>query len=136
MCVASDDVTPLVILRLPPDLQSSFASDVQGHLFDSAVYTGSLDDVCFVVEQERVHAHRGLLTARCEYFRSMFSAGFKEGDGGEIPIEGTSSAAFKALFKYLYMDNVDEVDDAVLIDLAKLSDQYLVERLPSHCMRQ
>ena len=66
----------------------------------------------------------------------MFGAGFQEGDLAEVQIEGTSSAAFKALFKYLYMDNVDEVDDAVLIDLAKLSDQYLVERLPSHCMRQ
>jgi hypothetical protein len=118
--VASDDVTPLVIgLRLPPLLQSSFASDVHYHLFSTAVYTGCLDDVCFVVEKECLHALRGLLSARCEYFRSMFGAGFKEGDSGEIPIEGTSSAAFKALLKYLYTDNMDEVDDAVLFDLAK-----------------
>jgi len=50
----------------------------QRHLhFDS----GSLHDVCFVVEQERVYAHQCLLSARFEYFRSMFGAGFKdEGD--------------------------------------------------------
>jgi hypothetical protein len=52
--------------------------------------------------QERVSDHRNLLYARCEDFRSMFTAGFKEGDGGEIPIEGTYSAAFKVLLKYLY----------------------------------
>jgi hypothetical protein len=45
------------------------------------------------------------------------------------------SAAFKALLKYLYTDNV-EVDDAVLFDLAKLRDQYQVERLHNHCIRQ
>jgi len=65
----------------------------------------------------------------------MFGAGFREGDLAEIQIESTSSAAFKDLLKYLYTDNM-EVDDAVLFDLAKLSDQYRVERLHSHCIRQ
>jgi sugar lactone lactonase YvrE len=175
---------------LPALLQSSFASDQQHHdLFD----LGSFHDVCFVVEQERVHAHkgilsawceyfssmfgagfkegnsaemsikgtastafkallkylytdnmeqecvhahRGLLSARCEYFRSMFGAGFKEGDSSaDIPIKGTSSAAFKALLKYLYTDNM-EVDDAVLFDLASLCDQYRVERLFNYCLHQ
>jgi hypothetical protein len=65
----------------------------------------------------------------------MFDAGFKEGDSAEIHIESTSSAAFKALLKYLYTDSM-EVDDAVLFDLAKLSDQYRVERLHNHCLHQ
>jgi hypothetical protein len=52
--------------------------------------TGSFHDVCFVVEEERVLAHRSHLYATCEYFRSMFGAGFREGDGGEIHIEGPS----------------------------------------------
>jgi hypothetical protein len=131
--VAADGETPPVFRAnlLPPLLQSSFASDIQRHLLDA----GSFHDVCFVVEQERVPAYRIILSARCEYFRSMFSDGFKEGDGGEIPIEGTSSVAFKALLKYLYTDNM-EVDDAVLFDLAKLCDQYRVERLHNHCLHQ
>jgi hypothetical protein len=91
-----------------------------------------------VVEQERVHAHRCLLSARFEYFGSMFGAGFKEeGNITEIHIEGTTSPAFNALLKYLFdMDNMDEVDDAVLFDLAKLSDQHRVERLFNHCTHQ
>jgi DNA-binding beta-propeller fold protein YncE len=115
-CVASNGaVTPLFFNHsLPRLLQSSFASDIQ-HLFES----GSLHDVTFVVEQERVPAHRAYLSTRCEYFGSMFSAGFLEGVSAEVHIEGTTSAAFKALLKYLYTDNMDEIDDAVLFDLAK-----------------
>jgi hypothetical protein len=105
-CVAADGVTTSVVRSLlPPLLQSSFLSDIQQHLLD----TGSFHDVCFVVQEERVPAHRGLLYARCEYFRSMFGAGFREGDSGEIHIEGTYSAACVALLKHLSADNM-EVD--------------------------
>jgi hypothetical protein len=55
-----------------------------------------------VVEQERVHGQRSHLSARCEYFRSIFSAGFQVGNSAEVHIEDTSSAAFKALLKYLH----------------------------------
>jgi BTB/POZ domain-containing protein 9 len=121
-----------MFLSLPlPLLQSSFVSDMQRHLFDS----GSFNDVCFVVEQERVPGHRCLLSARCEHFRSMFGAGFKESNGGDILIEGTSRAAFKTLLKYLYTDDM-EVDDAVLFDLAKLCGQYRVERLYNQCLHR
>jgi DNA-binding beta-propeller fold protein YncE len=129
-CVISDDVIPLGCSNLPPLLQSSFVSDIQRHLLDT------FHDVCFVVEEERVHAHRSHLSARCEYFRSMFGAGFREGDDGDIHIKGTSSAAFKALLKYLYTDDMKVDDDEVLFDLVKLSDQYQVERLHNHCLHQ
>jgi hypothetical protein len=132
-CVASDGaVTPLFLNHsLPPLLKSSFVSDIQHHLFES----GSFCDVTFVVDPEGVPAHRAHLSARCEYFRSMFRAGFQEGVIAEVHIEGTSIAAFKVLLKYLYTDNM-EVDDAVLFGLAKLSDQYRVERLHNHCLHQ
>jgi DNA-binding beta-propeller fold protein YncE len=132
-CVASvsNDATSLVFLDLPPLLQSCFVSDIQHHFFDS----GSFHDVWFVVEEERIPSHRCLLSARCEYFRSMFGAGFKEGNSDEIYIKDTSSAAFKALLKYLYTDNM-EVDDAAVFDLANLCDQYRVDRLYNHCLHQ
>jgi hypothetical protein len=66
----------------------------------------------------------------------MFSTGFKEGAGGEIHIKGTSSAAFKALLKYIYTDDMEVDDDPVLFELAKLSDQYRVERLHNHCLHR
>jgi DNA-binding beta-propeller fold protein YncE len=128
-----DALTATFRSLLPPLLQSSFVSDIQQH--GQFLDMSSIEDICFVVEQERIHAHRGLLSARCEYFRSMFSARFLEGDSGEIHIKGTSSEAFKALLNYLYTDNM-EVDNAVVFDLVKLCDQYRVERLHNHCLHQ
>eukprot|EP00976_Prorocentrum_cordatum_P075154 1181805-Prorocentrum_minimum.AAC.3 len=92
--------------------------------------TTSFHDVCFVVEQQRVPAHRNVLSTRCEYFRTMLSAGFRESDSPEIPVHGTSCAAFQALLKYLYTDCM-EVEEGVLFDLARLCDQYQVEPVHS-----
>jgi hypothetical protein len=64
------------------------------------------------------------------------SVGFKKGDITEFHIEGTSSAAFKPLFQYLYTDSMEVDDDAVLFDLTSLCDQYWVERLLNHCLHQ
>ena len=127
-------MTPSVVRSLPPLLPSSFVSDIQSVLYH--LLGALVRDVCFVVEEKRILAHRGLLSARCEYFSSMFGAGFREGDGGEIRIEDTSCAAFQALLKYLYTDNLEVDDDAMLLDLARLCDQYRVERLHNHCLHQ
>jgi hypothetical protein len=106
-------VTPPVLLNrsFPPLPPSTFVSDIQRHLLES----GSFYDVCFVVEQERVPAHRWNLSARCEYFRSMFSAGFQEGNSADINIKGTFSAAFRALLTYLYRDNMEMIMRCSLI---------------------
>eukprot|EP00959_Pyramimonas_sp_CCMP1952_P453349 9468089-Pyramimonas_sp.AAC.1 len=64
----------------------------------------------------------------------MLSDGFRESDNPEIPIHGTSCAAFQALLKYLYTDCMEVEEDEVLFDLARLCDQYQVERLFTHCM--
>eukprot|EP00959_Pyramimonas_sp_CCMP1952_P419047 8777826-Pyramimonas_sp.AAC.1 len=63
----------------------------------------------------------------------MLSDGFRESDNPEIPIHGTSCAAFQALLKYFYTDCM-EVEEGVLFDLARLCDQCQVERLYTHCM--
>eukprot|EP00976_Prorocentrum_cordatum_P106651 1194495-Prorocentrum_minimum.AAC.4 len=126
--VASAEVTPLS--RLPPVPSSTFTFDMQQQL-DSAAF----HDVCFVVEQQRVPAHRSVLSARSAYFKTMLSGGFLESDSPEIHIHGTSCAAFRALLKYLYTDCM-EVEEEVLFDLAVLCDQYQVERLYTHCMRR
>eukprot|EP00976_Prorocentrum_cordatum_P105932 1194356-Prorocentrum_minimum.AAC.3 len=128
--VVSAEVSPPTSLHctaaMPPVPPSTFPSDMRD----------SFHDVCFVVEQQRVPAHRYILSARCAYFRTMLSDGFRESDSPEIPIHGTTCAAFQALLKYLYTDSTEvEVEEEVLFDLARLSDQYQVERLFTHCMQ-
>ena len=94
-----------------------------------------LSDVTFVVEGERIPAHRIILASRCEYFSTMFSAGFQERDSNEIKMEGVSAAAFKALLQHLYTDHM-EVEEGVLVEMVKVCDQYQVLRLRDHCIRR
>lgn len=70
--------------------------------------------------QVEVRAHRVVLAARCEYFRGMFRSGMAEargegdsgirsgGGGGGVRIEvpDTCAAAFKAMIRYIYTNEV------------------------------
>lgn len=62
-------------------------------------------DVVFIVEQQRLPAHRVILAARSEYFRTLLYGGFSESTKKiielEIPVE-----AFKVLLRYIYSGNI------------------------------
>ena len=119
-------------LRTPPAPESSFHTDLHNALQSPDMF----HDVTFVVDDERVPAHRVVLASRCEYFRSMFSDGFQESSSSEIQLrDGISAGAFKALLRYLYTDST-EVEDGLLVEMVKVCDQYQVERLRYHCMRR
>ena len=55
----------------------------------------------FVVQEQRLLAHRSVLSARCEHFRELLSDDFWEDDNPVIHIQGNTSAAFQALLRYL-----------------------------------
>ena len=44
-------------------------------------------DVCFVVEGRQLHAHKCILSARCEAFRGMFNSPMREGSKGPLQVE-------------------------------------------------
>ena len=59
-------------------------------------------------------AHRNILAARCDYFRSMFTHQLKESKMNEIIINGVSFTAFLDFLKYVYTEALDiDVDQAV-----------------------
>ena len=41
-------------------------------------------DVTLIVDNDRIPAHKGVLTARSEYFRAMFTSQFVESDMSEV----------------------------------------------------
>ena len=50
-------------------------------------------DVAFLVEGRTVHAHKFILFARCEYFRRMFTGGYKARTAaGQLAIGATGAA--------------------------------------------
>jgi BTB/POZ domain-containing protein 9 len=57
-------------LTIPP---SQFATDMSV-LIGNDVYS----DVTFIVQGERIPAHKALLNKRCSYFERLFESDFKE----------------------------------------------------------
>uniref|UniRef100_A0A0G4GWD0 BTB domain-containing protein n=1 Tax=Chromera velia CCMP2878 TaxID=1169474 RepID=A0A0G4GWD0_9ALVE len=68
----------------------------------------TLSDVTFIVGGARIHALRAILIRRSEYFRTMLTSGFAEGQEGcrEITIGNTTPEAFKAILCYLHTDEL------------------------------
>ncbi|XP_063958023.1 BTB/POZ domain-containing protein 9-like [Lytechinus pictus] len=79
-----------------------------GHLFSNEEYS----DITLVVENQKFHAHRVILAARCQYFRALFYGGMRESDPEccEIELQDTTSQAFEALLKYIYTGCLNLLD--------------------------
>ena len=111
-----------------------------GKLLDDAEDT--FQDVAFLVGGETIRAHKAILAARCEYFDTMLNSGFAEGTGGAgatsgaatapLPVEDTTPTAFRALLRFLYTGRV-ELEEASVLDVACLSQRYLVKELHDQC---
>jgi sugar lactone lactonase YvrE len=112
--VIAAGVTPPPILPLPQIPPSSRVAQMAALLSDP-----SRADVTFVVEGEKIKAHSVLLAARSEYFERMLCGGFAEagssaaGSAAQIPIQNTTPAAFRALLRYLYTDELAFSEDDV-----------------------
>ncbi|BFF97286.1 BTB/POZ domain-containing protein 9-like [Drosophila madeirensis] len=78
----------------------SIAMDM-GRLFMQELYS----DVVFLVEDQRLPAHRVVLAARCEYFRALLFGDMAESKKHEIQLE-VPLEAFKSILEYLYMDKL------------------------------
>jgi sugar lactone lactonase YvrE len=119
------------VSALPGRMPSSYTVDMRKMLADE-----TLSDVTFVVDGERITAHRCICAARCEYFSTLLTGQFREGSdrSTEVPVEEASATGFRALLDYLYTDQLD-FEDAVLVDLMRLAHRYGVERLYGHCVR-
>ena len=93
-------------------------------------------DVTFVVNNERIPAHRIILAARSTYFRSMFSSGMREAQrGNDIVIQDTSPAAFRALLLYLYADEL-AFDDTLVVDVLRKAKELELTRVYNYCERR
>jgi hypothetical protein len=100
-------------------------------------------DVTFKVKDEKnedvlIPAHRSILMARSEYFRTMFGSGMWESNkssGVALNVGETTPVAFKSLLVYLYTgDLVDVVSGDVVIGLIELAHRYDLKDLENYCL--
>lgn len=82
-------------------------------------------DVTFIVENQRLPAHRVILAARSEYFRALLFGGLSESKQSEIEMQ-ISVEAFKALLKYIYSGHMPlaQMDEDNILDTLGLANQY------------
>ncbi|XP_058443834.1 BTB/POZ domain-containing protein 9 isoform X2 [Malaya genurostris] len=82
-------------------------------------------DVTFIVENEKLPAHRVILAARSEYFRALLYGGLSESHQDEIHLK-IPLKAFKALLKYIYSGNMSlaQMKEENILDTLGLANQY------------
>lgn len=91
-----------------------------GDLFGAEIFS----DVTFLVKGVKFRAHKLILSARCEYFKSMLSK-FVEADANEVTIEDIEPEVFKIILEFIYkaqLSHHEEKLEAHAVDLIKAAD--------------
>lgn len=86
----------------------------------------------FIVEDQPVHAHRAILSNRCDHFLAMFRSGMIESTEREIRLPNMSHAAFVLVMEYIYTDSV-KIDAQHAVEVYVAADLYQLDRLKEMC---
>ncbi|XP_015778962.1 PREDICTED: uncharacterized protein LOC107356853, partial [Acropora digitifera] len=93
-------------------------------------------DLIFVVEEERFHVHRQIMSIHSPVFKAMLhSVGFKEATATEIPLPGKKANEFLDFLELLYMKKIDEVQLDQVEHLLKLADEYQAGGIADVCVK-
>jgi len=90
-------------------------------------------DVSFEVEGRTIHAHKFILFARCEYFRRMFTSGYKESTDACIPIRDTTYDVFLCVLTFLYTGKPCDMTPEMAIEVMALANLYGIDPLKRLC---
>ena len=93
--------------------------------------TSKDSDVTFIVNGEKMKAHKLILGARSVYFASMFDADMRENLANEVEITDADPDVFRAVLVYLYAGIDPPVEMA--LDVLVIADKYGLERLKRSC---
>lgn len=109
---------------LPPT--PSLAADMRFLLNNEA-----FSDVVLLVEGKRIHAWRGVLCARSEFFRALFLSPLRESVEKDIELTDVPHDIFLRVIEFVYTDSLNDVnltaDSAV--SLLSAANRYMLARL-------
>ena len=95
-----------------------------------------LCDIVLIVGNEKVHAHRNVLVAGSDYFKTLFLGPFDESSKAEVDLSSTISdfPTFETIIKFLYTGEID-IERDNLEDLMKMSSCFLILQLQDFCTK-
>ncbi|KAA0176199.1 hypothetical protein FNF27_02256 [Cafeteria roenbergensis] len=132
-----DDCHVLDVGRLEQSaITSATLTSLRSDLSSLVNNPDSFPDVTFVLGDDRVVAHRGILWARSEHFRAMLSSGMEESSAAEIRVPDWTKAAFVAMLEYLYSGSAPSTAPMVTLELMSLADHYALDDLKALCDSQ
>lgn len=104
------------------------------HKLELLVNNPLLSDVVFLVENQRVFAHRCILSASSDPFKAMFSSGMSESNKTEIVIPNYRAKTFIELLRFIY-SGISELGTCIddVLDLLFAASQYDVPELKNTC---
>ncbi|PNH10738.1 ARM REPEAT PROTEIN INTERACTING WITH ABF2 [Tetrabaena socialis] len=88
----------------------------------------STADVAIVVSDRTFHAHRGLLSARSDFFKQRFGGGFADGSAQQLSLPDADPDACGVVLCWVYTGTAD-IPAALAAGVAELADQLLLPEL-------
>ncbi|KAJ8611422.1 hypothetical protein CTAYLR_008998 [Chrysophaeum taylorii] len=103
------------------------------------------DRVTFVVDGKKIRAHKFVLTARSQYFKTMINNHQRQhksrtnqndpGSSTEIAIRGADYKTFTTVLRFIYSGgDADEIPSDSIVDVFKLASEYALRPLALRCL--
>jgi len=100
---------------------------------ESMVDNPQFSDVSFLVEGRTVHAHKFILFARSEYFRRMFTSGYRESTDATITIGDVRHEVFLCVLAFLYTGKPREIEPEMAVEVMGVANLYSIDPLKRLC---
>jgi len=126
--------TSVLSLRSPGEYEKSVKEQIKTQMEE--LCGGKTDpDVVFKVEDQEFPANKLILSYRSSYFKNAFSSNMVESRSDVIEINNVRPKVFKALLQHIYLEDF-EIEDDILEDLFKLSNEYNMKKLSMDCQKK
>ena len=95
-------------------------------------------DLILVVEDEKFHVHRLIMSMNSPVFKAMFKSQFKEATANEIPLPEKKANEMLDILKRVYskqfIEEPVEITEENVEHLLKLSDEYQIKHIYDACI--
>ena len=92
----------------------------------------SLSDVTIQIDGKNFEAHKAVLAARSPVFLAMFQSNLTEDQTNTLKIDDIEPDVFKEMLRFIYTDQVENVD-ALAEKLLAAADKYMLDLLKTKC---